>query len=161
MSFVNWSSYLLWGFLSTLGLTGGMYSAQALGLSRMSIPFMLGAALTENRGRAKVIGLLAHFLNGLAFAFLYCWGFEDLGRATWWMGAAGGLFHSLVVLTVAMPFLPYVHPNMASDRHGPTPTRWLEPPGFMALNYGRRTPVVTIVSHVLYGAVLGSFYQLA
>jgi hypothetical protein len=160
MSFINWSSYLFWGLVATLTLTGSMYSAQALGLSRMSIPFMLGTAWTENRSRATVLGLIGHFLNGLAFAFLYCWGFQEIGRATWWMGCLGGLFHALVVLSVAMPFLPHIHPNMATERHGPTPTRWLQPPGFFALNYGRRTPEVTLVAHVAYGAILGGFYRV-
>jgi len=27
----------------------------------------------------------------------------------------------------------------------------------MLLNYGRRTPFVTIVAHVLYGAIVGGF----
>jgi hypothetical protein len=47
---------------------------------------------------------------------------------------------------------------MASKHHGPTPTRQLEPPGFMGLNYGQSTPVLTFVAHVLYGVLLGAFY---
>jgi hypothetical protein len=30
----------------------------------------------------------------------------------------------------------------------------------MALHYGRRTPLITIIAHILYGAVLGAFYRL-
>jgi hypothetical protein len=30
----------------------------------------------------------------------------------------------------------------------------------MALNYGRRTPAVTLVAHVIYGAILGLFYKV-
>jgi len=37
---------------------------------------------------------------------------------------------------------------MASEQRGPEPTRALEPPGVLALNYGRQTPVVTLVAHV-------------
>jgi hypothetical protein len=37
----------------------------------------------------------------------------------------------------------------------------LEPPGFMALNYGYATPVTTLAAHALYGAVLGGFPQFA
>ena len=49
---------------------------------------------------------------------------------------------------------------MASEQHGPTPTRQLEPPGFLALNYGRRTPISVLVAHLVYGAILGAFYRL-
>ena len=31
---------------------------------------------------------------------------------------------------------------------------------FMALNYGRRTPITVMVAHLLYGAILGAFYRL-
>jgi hypothetical protein len=37
----------------------------------------------------------------------------------------------------------------------------LEPPGFMLLNYGRRTPLATILAHVAYGAIVGGFVSLA
>jgi len=36
---VHVGSYLLWAFVATLVLSGGMYAAQEAGLSRMSIPF--------------------------------------------------------------------------------------------------------------------------
>ena len=58
------------------------------------------------------------------------------------------------------PALPAMHPRMASEQDGPTPTKQLEPPGFMALNYGRRTPIAVILSHIVYGAILGAFYRL-
>jgi hypothetical protein len=65
---------------------------------------------------------------------------------------------ALFVLTAGVALLPGMHPRMAGEQHGPTPTRQLEPPGFLALNYGRRTPLTIIVAHVLYGAILGAFY---
>jgi len=52
------------------------------------------------------------------------------------------------------------HPRMATEQRGPEPTRQLEPPGFLAMNYGRRTPVSVIIAHLVYGAVLGAFYRL-
>jgi hypothetical protein len=60
-----------------------------------------------------------------------------------------------------MPLLPGLHPRMASEHRGPEPTRLLEPPGFLALHYGRRTPVVAVLAHVLYGIILGAFYRIA
>jgi len=59
---------------------------------------------------------------------------------------------------VVLPLLPGVHPRMVSDSRGPEPTRLLEPPGFLATNYGRNTPIITILVHIVYGAILGAFY---
>ena len=68
--------------------------------------------------------------------------------------------YALYVLVASMPALPAMHPRMASEQDGPTPTKQLEPPGFMALNYGRRTPITVILAHLLYGVILGTFYRL-
>ncbi|HEV7516854.1 MAG TPA: hypothetical protein VGR07_11190, partial [Thermoanaerobaculia bacterium] len=64
----------------------------------------------------------------------------------------------LFVLTALMPLLPSLHPRMATEDYGPTPTRQLEPPGFLALNYGRRTPLITLGAHLVYGALFGALY---
>ena len=136
-------------------------ASQGLGLSRMSLPLMLGAAFTGDRRRANVYGFALHFVNGWLFALVYALVFESWRRATWWLGAILGLAQALFILAAVMPLLPYVHRRMATEEFGPNPTRQLEPPGFMALNYGRHTPVATIIAHLLYGAILGAFYSLA
>ena len=41
-----------------------------------------------------------------------------------------------------------------------TAVRQLEPPGFMGLNYGHRTPAMTLLGQAVYGAVLGGLPQL-
>lgn len=158
---MNFGSVLLWGFVATLVLTAIMQGGQSLGLSRMSLPFMLGTMFTPNRDRAAVIGFLVHLLAGWLFGFLYALAFESWHRVTWWLGAGIGLVHGTVVLLVLMPVLPGFHPRMATEQRGPEPTRELEPPGFLALNYGRGTPLLTLLAHLVYGAIIGAFYRLA
>jgi hypothetical protein len=158
---VNWSSALLWGFAATISLTILMYGAKGLGMSRMNLPYLLGSVISADRDRAQVRGMLLHITAGLAFALPYVAAFESWGRATWWLGASVGFIHAMFVLTAAMAILPSLHPRMASEQRGSNATRQLEPPGFLALNYGPRTPYVIIVSHIAFGAILGAFYQLA
>jgi hypothetical protein len=158
---MNLGSILLWGFVATIVVTTIMQGGQSLGLSRMSLPFMVGTMFTANRDRAAMVGFLAHLLNGWIFAFLYALAFESWHRATWWLGAGIGLVHGLAVLVVLMPVLPGFHPRMASEQSGPEPTRMLEPPGFLALHYGRRTPLLVLLAHLAYGAIIGGFYQRA
>jgi hypothetical protein len=150
---------LLWGFVGTVVLTTVMSGAQGLGLSRMSIPFVLGTMITPNRDRAPLIGFLIHLVNGWPFAFLYAFAFESWHRAGWWLGAGIGLVHGLAVVVALLPLLPGLHPRMASEHRGPEPTRALEPPGFLGLNYGRRTPLIALLAHAAYGAILGAFYR--
>ena len=158
---MNVPSVLLWGFAATIVLSTIGTASVAMGISRMSIPFLLGTTVTADRDRAPLYGFFLHLLIGWLFAFLYAAGFESLGRATWWLGVVFGLVHAGGVLVLGLPLLPGLHPRMASEHHGPEPTRALEPPGFMGLNYGRMTPLVTVVSHLVYGALLGAFYEPA
>lgn len=150
----------LWGFVGTVVLTGFMAGSQALGLTRMNLPFMLGTMTTPNRDRAKVAGFFMHLINGWLFAALYAAAFQSWRRSTWWLGAGVGLVHSLFVLLAGMPFLPSFHPRMATEQQGPTPTRHLEPPGYLALNYGKQTPFSIVLAHLAYGGILGAFYRL-
>ena len=158
---INVASVLLWGFVATVVLSTLMAAAQGLGWSRMSLPLMLGTLFTADHRRALLFGFVMHFINGWVFAFFYALVFEDWGRATWWLGAGIGLVHGLAVLLALMPILPAIHPRMASESRGPEPTKALEPPGFLALHYGRQTPTVTLLAHAVYGGILGAFYRLA
>ncbi len=157
---MNGSGIMLWGFVGTVILTTLMAGSQALGLTRMNIPFMLGTIVTPDRDRAKLVGFGMHLANGWLFAALYAATFQSWRRASWWLGALVGLVHALFVLVAAMPLLPGMHPRMASEQRGPTPTRQLEPPGVLALNYGKRTPISVVLAHLVYGAILGAFYRL-
>jgi hypothetical protein len=152
-------SWALWGFVATLVLTILAAAGQGLGITRMNMPYMLGTIFTPNRDRAKIIGFGVHVLNGLVFSLLYVLAFQAWHRATWWLGAAIGVVQAAFVLTVGMRLLPGIHPRMASEQHGPTAARQLEPPGFLALHYGAQTPIAVLVAHVAFGAILGAFYH--
>ena len=149
--------WLYWGVVATCAQMLFEAATQGLKLTRMSLPFILGSMYTPNRSRAKLIGTLQHIANGLLFTFLYVLGFHLLGVHDWWHGALIGLFQGLVVLLVGMNLLAEFHPRMATERAGPTARRQLEPPGFMALNYGLGTPVSILVSHLVFGTVVGQF----
>jgi hypothetical protein len=157
---MNWQSWLLSGFLATLALSTVLAGSQGLGLTRMNLPYMIGTVLTPDRERAKFYGFAIHMLNGLVFSIFYALVFEARHRANWWFGTLLGLAQALFVLTVGMNLMPAVHPRMAREQHGPTATRQLEPPGFMALNYGFRTPVSVVIAHAAFGAILGALYRL-
>jgi uncharacterized membrane protein YagU involved in acid resistance len=157
---VNWSSSLLAGFVGTVLLTTLEAGAQQLHLSRMSIPYLLGAMFTPGRDRAKVIGFFAHLFNGQLFALLYVAIFQATGEATALRGAIIGLVHAIVVLLVVVPLLPAIHPRMASLHQGPTELRQIEPPGPMALHYGVTTPLAVVIAHIVFGLAVGGLYRM-
>jgi uncharacterized membrane protein YagU involved in acid resistance len=156
---VDWQGLLVGALLGTLVMTTLMEGSQYLRWSRMSLPFLLGTFVTEDRTWAMVWGFVFHFANGIGFAIGYGLFFEVLNRSDWWLGALGGLLHAVFVLAVLIPVIPDAHPRMASEDEGPDPTPMLQPPGFLALNYGPQTPLGVVVGHVIYGAILATFYR--
>ncbi len=69
-----------------------------------------------------------------------------------------GLLHGLVASTaIVNTLLPVVHPRMGKPTTSAPQAAMLEPPGFLMLNYGIATPVVTIVAHIVYGSIVGLF----
>lgn len=151
---------LVWGFVATAALTTVLYGSQGLGLSRLSLPLLVGTLVTGNRDRAAALGFAIYLGGGWVFAVFYFALFASLGGVRWWTGALAGGLHALFLLAVVLPLLPHLHPRMATEYDGPTSRRRLEPPGFLGLNYGHTTPLTTLLGHGLYGAVLGIGYGL-
>lgn len=147
---------LVWGFVATAMLSIILQGSQGLGLSRLSLPFLIGTVFTGSRDRANVYGFTFYIIGGWIFAFMYYLIFSDLNLHRWWIGALVGALHGLFLLVMLLPILPHLHPRIATEFDGPTAQRRLEPPGFMGLNYGRMTPVSTLVGHIVYGAILGA-----
>jgi hypothetical protein len=154
---MDWAGWAVFGIAATVTLTGIMVAAQLAGLSRMDIPLILGTMFTDDPDRARSVGFLVHVVNGQVFALGYAAAFAILGRAEWWIGALFGAWHGLAALVVIVPLAAGVHPRMATGRSGPELHTVLEPPGLLALNYGRETPLVALVAHVTFGVILGTF----
>ena|SRR5437588_695794 len=156
---MDWLGLVVGAVLGTLVMTTLMEGGQYLRLTRMSLPFILGTLVTENRTWAKVWGFFLHFANGIVFALGYGLFFIVIGRSDWWLGSIAGFLHAAFVLTVVIPVMPEIHHRMASEDEGPDPTPMLQPPGFLALNYGVQTPLGTVIGHVVYGAIVATMYR--
>lgn len=150
----------LWGLIATVAMTSVLQGAQGLGLSRLSIPFLVGTMFTSNRRKATILGFSVYVLGGWGFALVYYLLFGSIGQYSWWIGAGLGLLHGLLLLVLALPLLPFVHPRMASNFDGAKARPQLEPPGFLGLNYGGGTPHALLVGQSLYGLILGGLAEL-
>jgi hypothetical protein len=153
------ASLLLWGLIATIAMTAILQAAVGAGFSRMSLPFLAGSLFSGDRDKALLIGVIVYTIGGWLFAFFYFLIFASVGIYTWWFGALCGLLHGSILLTAALPLLPFIHPRMASEYHGVAERRQLEPPGFLGLNYGRGTPLSALLAQTVYGATLGGFLQ--
>ncbi len=150
------------GFLGTLVLTTALRAANELGLTRVDLPFLLGTAVTGDRGRAKAWGYLMHLVAGELFALVYYAIFTAIDSSGWPLGALFGLLHGIVSTTALVNvLLPVVHPRMGSTLTAADSSPLLEPPGFLMRNYGRGTPTAALLAHIAYGAIVGGFASMA
>jgi len=150
------ASAIAGGVLGTVVLSTLTKAASEMSLTRMDLPLLLGTAVTENRRKARAIGYVFHLILGILFALLYAGFFEIVGRSSWWMGALLGALHAIFTATVLVNvLLPTVHPRMATSETAANEIALIEPPGFLMLNYGRSSFLVTLAAHIAYGAVVG------
>ncbi len=144
------------GLLGTLTLTTIVRVASELGLTRMDFALILGTMLTTNRRKARALGYGMHFAIGFALAMLYGAVFVLLGRSSWWLGALLGALHALFLGVVVLNvLLPVVHPLMGTPETAAHEHALIEPPGFLMVNYGRSTFVVSLLAHIAFGAIVG------
>jgi len=121
-------------------------------------PFTCGAqaSVTISSRKARAFGYAFHFLIGIVFAGAYAGFFAIVGRSSWQTGVLLGALHAIFISTVLVSvLLPVVHPRMATPDTAANKITLIEPPGFLMLNYGRSTFVVTLVAHIVYGALVG------
>ncbi len=57
------ASVLFWGFIATVLMTTIMLRARGLGLSRLSLPFLVGTAFTSRLHWAYVLGYILYALG--------------------------------------------------------------------------------------------------
>jgi len=157
---MNWASWILWGFVANVLLTTVNSATQGLGVTRMNLPYILGTIFTPDRDRARLYGYFVHVGVGWILSLIYALIFQSLGAAGWWRGMIIGVVHAFFFLIVVVSLLPGLHPRMASEQQGPEAQNMLEPPGFLALHYGARTPLAVLLSHAIFGALFGAFYHV-
>jgi hypothetical protein len=87
--------------------------------------------------------------------------FAAIDTSGWLPGALFGLLHGVVSATALVNILlPVVHPRMGSSLSAADSSPLLEPTGFLMRNYGHGTPIVTLLAHTAYGAIVGGFAAL-
>ena len=154
----NWVAPAVWGLVGTAVMTSVLEIAHWTGLSRLSLPFLFGTFVVSSRRKAIVLGYILYLLGGWLFAFFYALLFASLGRSEWWVGILLGAVHGLFLVAVFLPTLPYIHPRLATEHDGPDDVRRIEPPGPLGLNYGRNTPLTTVLAQITFGLILALGY---
>jgi hypothetical protein len=166
MEFELWPAIVA-GLAGGLMMSALMTMMRSMGKTEMDMALLQGSMFTDDRGRARAIGLFTHLvmMSAVVFGSIYALLFAILGVEqgnAWWVGGAIGVVHGLLA-GMGMAMMPSMHPRMPAQAQVGEGTRHslqLEPPGLFGKNYGGATPPGMLMAHIIYGIVVGLVYAL-
>ena len=145
------------GLAGTAVMTMMLYMGFMLGI-RMDMPMMLGTMFLPRGAAAWLLGLVMHFMMGVAFFVGYAIIFDVVAIeetfAGW--GIVFGLAHGTMT-GAAMGMMNVMHPRMEISA-GQGGAGALQAPGFFGLRVSAVAPVAILMLHAVYGLVGGAVY---
>jgi hypothetical protein len=111
---------ILWGLIAIIAMTTILQASQGLGLSRMSLPFLVGTFFTGQRRRAYVVGFSVYVIGGWLFAFLYFFCLRaftfTLGGSARWSGSFTVCFSWFASCLFCRSCIPEWPPNITEQQ---------------------------------------------
>lgn len=149
---ISWWGAVVWGLVATIAFTLFTVMGKAVGMTRMDLLDLLGSMLVQpGTAKSRRIGLMMHLMNGALLAIAWAYGVALLGwSANWFTGLLwGAVLWALALLM--MSTMGVVHPAIRAGKQAD--------PGPAATNFGKMTPLGSLLGHLVWGVVLGLLYQ--
>lgn len=148
---IDWPGAVVWGIVATFAFMLFSMAGRAMGMTRMDLLDLLGSTIAPPRTAAsRAIGAVLHHMNGALLAVAWAYGTALLGvPANWFTAAVWGVILWMLALLM-MSTMGAVHPAIRRGEQ--------DDPGPAATNFGRMTPMGSLMGHLVYGLVLGLTY---
>lgn len=127
------------GFAATVVLSALMVMKSAMGLMpELNVIAMLTQMMNAS---SPIVGWIIHFVIGtLVWGTLFAWLDPSVpGHSHWLKGVVFGIAAWALMMVIVMP---------------------IAGAGFFGMQLGMMAPVMTLVLHIIFGAVLGGIYGL-
>lgn len=149
---ISWTGAVIWGVAATVVFTLFSMMGKTAGMTDMDLLDLLGSVVAEPHSpQSKAIGAVIHHINGVILAIGGAYGAVLFGTTLDWVtGAVWGLILWLLALLM-MSTIGAVHPAIRA--------RIQDDPGPGATNFGSKTPLSSLMGHLVWGIVLGVLYQ--
>lgn len=149
---ISWLGAIIWGIVATMAFTLFSMMGKAMGMTRMDLLDLLGSMVTTpGTSTSRMTGAVMHHMNGALLAIAWAYGVALLNLpANWLTAMEWGVILWLLALLM-MTTVGSVHPAIKRGEQ--------EDPGPAATNFGKMTPLGSLMGHLVYGLVLGLLYQ--
>lgn len=149
---ISWSGAIIWGIVATIVFTLFSMMGKKMGMTRMDLLDLLGSMFVDpGTSTSKRLGLMMHLMNGALLAIAWAYGAALLNLPANWITAMGWSVVLWLLALMMMSTMGSVHPAIKNGTQ--------EDPGPAATNYGKKTPLGSLIGHLIYGLVLGLLYQ--
>jgi hypothetical protein len=153
---LNWGRAVLCGIFGSWVLMSIIDICAMMGITHFCMETYVGSILrdsTEYSQRSWVIGFFANWVIGGLMGLLYAFAFESIyQRANGRVGTALGLLHTVLAGVAIFPFLEIMRSQMHLEIY---PGGGF---GFFGAGIDAALPVILLVSHLAFGACMGTFY---
>jgi hypothetical protein len=150
---INWFRAFICGIGGASLMMGFLDIFYMMGITPFSYEQYLGSLLrgTMYGQHNWIVGLLANWVVGGIFGFLYAYGFEYIfKRSGGRVGTALGLGHAVIAMVALFPFFTIMHQEVGTGLYPEF--------GFFGSGLGAPTPILLLMGHLLFGATVGTFY---
>lgn len=149
---ISWWGAIVWGMVATIAFTLFSMMGKKMGMSRMDLLDLLGSMFMEpGTGASRGVGMVMHLMNGALLAIAWAYGVSLLNLPANWLTAMGWGVVLWLLALMMMTTMGSVHPAVKKGKQ--------EDPGSAATNFGKKTPMASLMGHLVYGLVLGLLYQ--
>lgn len=153
---LDWGRAIAGGLMGTVIITLMMYfMPPMIGMKPMDIGTMLGTMFLPHGGSTAFwLGLMMHFMMGIAFVLMYAAALLALRRqSTWGSGAVFGMVLWLIGPMLMMPVMMAMHPLVQAGT--------MMNPGFFMLGMGKglMPALASLMMHLFYAVAAALIYK--
>jgi hypothetical protein len=149
---IHWLGAIVWGVVATFTFMLFAMMGRAMGMTRMDLLDLLGSTVAKpHTAASRALGAVIHHVNGALLAVAWAYGAALVNLPANWATAIAWSILLWMLALLLMTTLGAVHPAI---RRG-----WQDDPGTAAMNFGKLTPLGSLLGHLVYGLVLGLTYQ--
>lgn len=149
---IQWLSAIVWGVVATMAFTLFSMMGKKMGMTSMDLLDLLGSTMVQpDTSASRGIGAVIHHMNGALLAVAWAYGVALIGWQANWVTALIWGFILWALALLMMSTIGAVHPAIRRGEQ--------EDPGPAAVNFGKMTPMGSLMGHLVYGLVLGLLYQ--
>lgn len=149
---IHWLGAIVWGMVATFAFTSFGMMGRAMGMTRMDLLDLLGSTVAwPHTTASRAVGAMIHHVNGALLSVAWAYGVALVDLPANWATAVAWSIILWMLALLMMTTMGAVHPAIRKGTQ--------DDPGTAATNFGKMTPLGSLLGHIVYGVVLGLTYQ--